>query len=295
MKSCARLSLAAIVTLACFIAGCKSQYDILLSSGDVDAKYDAAWDYFNKGKYRKSAALFESLSLLTSGTERDDTVRYYWALSNYRYEDFTAAEANFSSYIELYPRSTFSSEARFLKLDCMYRSTLRYELDQAPTHMAIVAISEYIMEYPESGRVEICKQMLEDLNKRLDTKDFEAARLYYKMEDYIAAKTSFKNILKEKADNIYREQILYYIAKSSYRYAYMSVPEKQRERYMDFVDEYFNFVGELPDSKYRKDLDALYSRCQRTLGGNADLAAERLGARDDRRDEKQMDREVRKR
>ena len=37
------------------VASCRSQYDALLSSNDVDAKYAAAFDYFNQGKYQKAA------------------------------------------------------------------------------------------------------------------------------------------------------------------------------------------------------------------------------------------------
>lgn len=284
---------AAVLVIAA--AGCKSQYELLLSGNDAEAKYTAAWDFFNTKKYRKAAAMFESLSLLTSGTARDDTVRYYWALSNYNYADYVTAEANFNSYLEMYPHSTFSSEARFLKLDCMYRSTYRYELDQNPTRMAIMAISEYMNEYPRSERIMVCRQMLDDLNCRLDTKEFESARLYYKMEDYIAAKTSFKNILKDNADNLYREEILYYIAKCAYKYASLSVPSKQRERYMEFADEYLNFISELPDSKYRKDLDVLYARCQKALGGNVDSRAERIEAKEDKKDERRMDKELKNR
>ena len=272
------------------VFSCKTQYEMLLSSSDEDAKYEAAWQLYNDGKYRKAAAMFESLSLLTSGTARDDTVRYYWALSNYKYEDYVTAEANFTSYLDSYPRSEFSSEARFLKLDCMYRSTYRYELDQNPTRMAIMSISEYINEYPRSDRITTCRQMLDDLNCRLDTKEFEAARLYYKMEDYIAARTSFKNILKDNADNLYREQILYYIAKSAYKYAYLSVPAKQKERYMEFEDEYLNFIGELPDSRYRKDLDVLYDRCQKFLHGNvaSDKKSLKKAEKDDRKTEREL-------
>ena len=47
---------------------------------------------------------------------------------------------------------------------------------------------------------------------------------------------------------------------SSYKYAAMSVPEKQRERYLLFVDDYLNFIGEYEESKYRKELDALYNK-----------------------------------
>ena len=64
------------------IASCKSEYEALLNSNDVDAKFAAAFDYFNQKKYAKAAQLFESMSVLTSGTERDDTVQYYWGLSN---------------------------------------------------------------------------------------------------------------------------------------------------------------------------------------------------------------------
>lgn len=255
-----------ILALAAFSSSCKSQYEALLNSNDSDAKYEAAFSYYNDNKFSKAAALFESLSVLTNGTERDDTVQYYWGLSNYRAKDYYTAETNFAKFIESYPRSTFASEARFLRLDCLYRSTLRYELDPTPTNVALLAIQEYTMEYPGSTHMAQCRMMMEDLNQRLDTKAYEAARLYYKMEDYIASRVAFKNILKDDADNMYREEILYYIAMSSYKYAHLSVPSKQKERYLAFVDDYFNFIGEMPDSPYKKELDVMYQRSQRALG-----------------------------
>ena len=253
------VALMAIVTSV----SCKSQYELLLNSSDSDAKYAAAFQYFNEGKYSKSAALFESLSVLTNGTERDDTVRYYWGLSNYKFKDYYTAETNFEKFIENYPRSPFSSDARYLRIDCLYRQTLRYELDPAPTYKAMNAISEYVLEYPENNHMKECKDMLEELNGRLDKKAYEAAKLYYKMEDYLASRIAFRNVLKDDSDNIYREEILYYIAMSSYKYALLSVPSKQRERYLTFVDDYLNFIGELPDSHYRKELDALYRKVQK--------------------------------
>ena len=236
MNSFRKVVWGAVALLAA--VSCKSQYDTLLSSNDVDAKYKAAFQYFDKGKYQKAASLFESMSVLTDGTEKDDTVQYYWGLSNYKFKDYITAEANFSRFVSNFPRSPF----------------------------AINAIAEYRKDYGNDSHKEECDAMLKDLNRRLDRKAYEAAKLYYNMEDYKAARVAFRNTLKDNADNIYREDILYYIAKSSYKYAQLSVASKQKERYMTFIDDYLNFIGEIQESPYTKELKTLYARAQRALG-----------------------------
>lgn len=286
------LIIAAVLIAA--TVSCKSQYEMLLNSNDADLKYEAAFDYFNEGKYSKAGSLFESLSVLTNGTERDDTVRYYWGLSNYKFKDYYTAETNFTNFLEIYPRSPFASEARYLRLDCLYRSTLRYELDQTPTYKAITEISEYIIEFPRTPHLEACRDMLKDLNERLDKKAYEAARLYYKMEDYKASRVAFRNVLKDDSENIYREEILYYIAMSSYNYAHLSVPEKQKERYLTFVDDYLNFVGEIPQSHYRKELDNVYRKAQKALGKDVTVENEDMTEKDFAKERRKIVKEEKK-
>ena len=285
------------VVLASLIAlmSCKSEYEMLLNSNDADAKFEAAFRYFNDGKFSRAASLFESLSVLTNGTERDDTVRYYWGLSNYKFKDYYTAETNFEQFLSSYPRSPFASDATYLRLDCLYRQTLRYELDQTPTYKAINEISAYILEYPTNTHMQECRDMLIELNERLDKKAFENAKLYYKMEDYLASRVAFKNVLKDDADNIYREDILYYIAMSSYKYAHESVPAKQKERYLSFVDDYLNFVGEIPESHYRKELDVVYSRAQKALGRHGVVAeGDDMSEKDFAKERRRLLREARK-
>ena len=104
---------AATLTGVLVFFSCKSQYEVLLASNDVDAKYNAAMEYFQNKKYQKAAQLFESLAVLTSGTARDDTVQYYWGLSNYRFKDYYTAESNFARFVENFPRSPFAPDAQF--------------------------------------------------------------------------------------------------------------------------------------------------------------------------------------
>lgn len=261
-----KIKISALILLFIATVSCKSQYEALLNSNDFDQKYKVAFKYFNEGKYQKAAGLFESLESLSSNSSRSDTVLYYLGLSNYRYKDYPTAETRFTKFINTYQNSPFLESANFLRIDCLYRFSLNYELDQSATNTAINAIHDYVKDFPESEHGAECNVMLADLNKRLDKKAYESAKLYYKMEDYLASRVALRNVLRNNSENIYREDILYYIAMSSYKYAFLSVKEKQKERYLTFLDDYLNFVGENPDSPYKRELDALAARAQKAIG-----------------------------
>ena len=252
----------AIATVTVSFASCKTQYDILYNSTDAQVKYDGALKYFEQEKYQKAASLFEDLQLPSQGTPQEDTIRYYLGVSNYRLADYQLAEANFDSFISIFGRSPFTEEAKYLRLECLYHSTFRYSLDQLPTYKALGSIDIFIREYPESQHLERIIAMKSDLSERLDRKSYESAKLYYTIEDYIAAIAALKNSLRENSDNQYREDILYYTVMSRYKYANASIPSRQRERFVNMIDEYYNVISEYPESLYRPELDRLFQRAQ---------------------------------
>ncbi len=259
-----RLLIAAVAALA-LLSSCKSQYEAVMYGTDVQAKYKMAFELFEAKKYAKAAEAFESLTMAMRGTAQDDTVQFYWGLSNYRYGDYVTAESNLEQFVSTFPLSPFTEEARYLRLDCLYRGTYRYELDQTPTRKALAEMSVFQIENPESRYHDSVAKMMDDLYDRLELKAYKSAYLYYHMEDYLAAHYALKNVLKENADNRYREEVLYYTAMAAYKYALNSVASKQRERYLVFVDDYFNIVSEFPESKYVKELEGLYNKVQKYL------------------------------
>ncbi len=258
--------IAAIIFLTAILStSCKSQFDALLQSNDVDELYSGAFHYFNNGRYSRAADLFDKLVLATRGTSRDDTVQFYLGLSNYRFGDLLIAEANFDQFISVFPRSPFTEEAKYLRIECLYGSTYRYELDQTPTYKAMSAINIFLYEYPDTKYLVRMRDMLVDLQERLDRKSFESAKLYYTIEDYKAAAYALKTVLKDNSENQYREDILYYIVAANYQYAINSVRSRQRERFLALVDEYYNFISEYPDSDYRQEVDMMFDRAQSFL------------------------------
>ena len=107
-----RILLAALSVIS--LCSCKSQFELLLNSNDVDAKYKAAFEYFDNKKFSKAASLFESLSMLTDGTEKDDTVKYYWGLSNYKGKDYYTRPVDpFSSCHLSFPASGSFQKSQF--------------------------------------------------------------------------------------------------------------------------------------------------------------------------------------
>ena len=269
------IKISIIVAVISIVTSCASYYETILKSTDVDLKYEAAFDYYNKGKFRKSAEIFESLILLMQGMPQEDTVQYYTALSNYKMRDYVTAESNFDKFITVFPRSPFTEDARFLRIKCLYEGTYRYELDQTPTRKAMTVIGEFMYDNPTSKYYQECQAMLDEFNERLDKKSFESAKLYYTIEDYQAAHYALKNVLKDNADNIYREDVLYFTAMASYKYALNSIPEKQKERYLAFIDDYYNFVGEYPESSKRKELDGYYAKAQAYTDKGEDKSEEK--------------------
>ncbi|MBQ9583391.1 MAG: outer membrane protein assembly factor BamD [Bacteroidales bacterium] len=254
-----------MVTAAVALASCSSKFEKLLSGYNYGEKYRAALQYYEEGKYSKAAQLFENIAVNAQGAPQEDTVRFYWGMSNYNMKDYITAQSNFNEFMLSFPSSPFAKDAEFYMIDCMYRQTYRWELDQRPTELALAYINKYIIENPKSDKAKFCRIMRDDLEERLDRKAYEAAKLYYHTEYYLSAHYALKNVLKEDADNQYREEILYYTAMAAYKYALNSVEEKQRERYMTFVDDYFNFVSEYPQSKYKAELDGIYKKVNKII------------------------------
>ena len=252
-----------LLFLSLIFARCVGQYETLLNSPDADMKYVKAMEYYNAKKYNRSKELFDRVKFVYLGTERDDSVQYYLGLSHYYGGEFLEAEAAFDQFTQVFPRSPFTEKARFLRIDCLYDLTFRWELDQLPTHKTISVINEFLYDYPTSTYSDGCRVMLDELQGRLERKSYEGAKLYYKIEDYRAASYALKNVLRENPDNRYREEIMYYIVAANYKYASNSVVFRQRERFLDVIDEYYNFISEYPESKYGNELNSMFRRAQR--------------------------------
>lgn len=213
-------------------------------------------EYYEAGEFVRSGTLFQELINIYRGTSRSDEIYYHYAMSMLGQKDYLMAAQYFRSLIREYPTSKHVEESQFMVGYCSYLMSPKVRLDQETTLNAIDALQLYINLYPFSEKVDEAHRLIDELRDKLVEKSFLSARLYYDFENYKAAVVALENSLKEYPDTRFREELMYMLLKSKYLLAVNSVEEKKEERLSNALDEYFAFVDEFPESKYRRKPNA---------------------------------------
>jgi outer membrane protein assembly factor BamD len=233
------------------------KFSKLLKSTNLAEKSAAAEEYYLKGDYYHAQQLFDELITYYRGTASGEKIYYYYAYSYYGMKDFTTAAYYFKSFAATYPNSKYAREALFLSAYCTYLDSPDYTLDQTNTLDAIKQLQLFVNIYPKSDSVVLCNELIDDLRYKLETKEFEISKLYYKLENYQAAVVSFKNTIKDYPNTKFKEDCLYYIMKSNYYYAFYSIESKKYSRYLSTVDAYETLIVEFPQTKYLKEAESV--------------------------------------
>jgi outer membrane protein assembly factor BamD len=248
-----------VIILFAFVLSSCTGYEKLLKSNDYKLKYDKAVEYYEDGDYVRASRLFDQIVSIYRGTTKADTVYYYQAYSYYHQRDYILGGHYFYNLAENYPGSVYSEEADFMTGYCFYKQSPRPSLDQDNTIKAITAFQIFIISYPASRRVEEAHKFILELQDKLVEKSYMSARLYYDLGDYKASIIALRNSLNEYPETKHREELMYLILKSNFLLASNSILSRQKERFQNTVDEYYSFISEFPESKYRREADRLYT------------------------------------
>ena len=248
-----------ILFLSVLLASC-SEYEKILKSDDYQLKYDAAMEYYENEDYIRAATLIEQILPVYRGTTRADDLSFALAKSYYHRRDYIMAAHHFDSFVRDYPNSEHAEEATYMRAYCNYLLSPRPSLDQGTTRRAIDQFTLFISRYPGSERAEQARNLIDEMRAKLLEQSFQAARLYYDMDDFAAAVIALKNSLNDFPETRHREEIMFLILKSSFNLADRSIPERQLERFQSTLDEYYAFIEEFPDSRYISEARIFFNR-----------------------------------
>lgn len=249
------------------LASC-SRYQKVLKSTDAEAKFSAAVAYFEKKDYFRAVNLFEELISVYRGQGRAEKVYYYYAYCNYYLEDYQLAAYHFENFVNTFPRSEYTEECAFLHAYCFYKDSPDFSLDQESTIKAIAKMQIFVNRYPYSSRVSECNALIDKLRYKLEEKSFSLSRLYYNTGDYKAAVTSFKNLLNDFPATSFKEEAMFYVAKSYYLYAQNSIESRKIERFSATVDAGNEFLNQFPESKSAREVREIIESSKNLINKN---------------------------
>lgn len=253
-----------LVLILLVFAGC-GKHQKLIKSTDNEAKYAAAIDYYEKKDYYRALQLFQPLVNFYQGTEKAETMQFYYAYCHYHQKDYVLASYYFKRFATNYPRSKNAEEALFMNAYCYFLDSPVSSLDQTNTYTALRELQLFIDLYPRSERAAEATSLIEKLREKLQRKDLDIANLYLKMRQYESAIKAYQNILKEYPGTNFKEDVLFSILKSYYYFAENSISLKQNERYQSALDAYNELIFSFPESKYRKEANSMQKDIQANL------------------------------
>ena len=237
----------------------------VINTSDNDLIFNRGLVYYNAGKWSKAILLFEYCEPYLKGFPQEDSVAYYRAHSYFKNYDYHTSATLFDEFRRNYGRSVFIENAEALYAISLYEMCPSPDRDQSTTSAAIVAIAEFIAHYPQSDKLDYFREMTKELTWRMEERTYLNAFTYYKIMRYDSAIIAFRNALKKYPESHRREDIMYYITLSAYKFADNSIASKQSDRFITALDAYYSFVMEYPESKYRKELDGLAETAKRYI------------------------------
>nr|WP_321451162.1 outer membrane protein assembly factor BamD [uncultured Carboxylicivirga sp.] len=266
-----RLSLLVILTVSLFLGSC-SKYQKLLKSQDYELWYTEAMSYYEKEDYTRASTLLSQLINIYRGTDKAEELNYVYANCLYGLGQDSPAGHYYREFVKNFPASDKAEECQYLSAITYYNMSPKPRLDQTPTQQAIQEFQLFINMYPNSPRVAEATRLMDELRDKLVYKSYLNAKLYYDLGDYqgnnyLSAVIAAQNSLKEFPDTKYREELSFLILESKYIQAVKSIEEKKEERIRETIDEYYSFVNEFPEGKYKKRADKILDDSEGMLKG----------------------------
>lgn len=253
------------------LTSCKSEFEKIRASGDVNSIYTKAMGYYEAEEYQKAQTLFELIIGNYRGRQEAEDISFKYAYTYYHLEQYILAAYYFRNFVNTYGTSELREEADFMAAYSSYRMSPTFRLDQTETLKAIDGFQLFVNTYPNSDRVPQCNRLIDEMRLKLELKALESAKLYYDLREYQAAIQAFENVLKDFPDTDNAEQIRYLIVKSDFLLARNSFVEKQEERFQETLKRANLFLTRYDRSLYRNEVENYIKQSEERLKELADV------------------------
>lgn len=232
-----------------------SKFSKIQKSKDVDYKLSKANEYYEKKQYSNASIIYEELFPALKGTEKFEELYYKYAYCFFYEKEYEHASSLFKGYLDFFPNNAKAEEVDFMHAYCFYKQSPKIELEQVNTVKALNMMQTFINTHPGSPKIKDANAVIDEGRAKLELKEARAAQLYYNLGQFRSSGLAFNILLNNYPESIKADTYKYMVVKSYYKFAKLSIVEKQIERFEKVTIEYSDFADRFPDSKLLKDAE----------------------------------------
>jgi outer membrane protein assembly factor BamD len=140
-----------------------------------------------------------------------------------------------------------------------------YTLDQDDTLTGIDKLQVFINRFPNSEYLTEALELMDQLQNKIEKKEFEISKQYYTIRDYSSAIKSLDNFIADNPGTIYREEALYFRWLSQYEIAINSIESRINDRITELERSLENFLRYYPDTIFIDDLSEKINNAKQLL------------------------------
>jgi outer membrane protein assembly factor BamD len=247
--------LSIIIFVVAVLPACNRQFNKVVKSKDYEYKLKMADKYFEEKKYSNAQQLYEELYPVFKGTDKFEELYYKDAFCFYYMKNYRDAENFFKGFLEVFPNSSKAEEVDFMHSLCFYKQSPKLELDQSNTAKSIGVMQTFINTHPASPRIKEATEIIDKCRNKLEEKELRGAELYYKIGQYRAAAISYNDLLNSYSESTHGAVYKLQSIKAYYKFAKLSIVDKQQERFEKVITEYQDFIDRFPESKLLKEAE----------------------------------------
>ncbi len=251
-----------ILTVITGISAC-SDFNKVMKSDNNEFKKKRALEYYESGEYTNAAAVLEDIIPYFKLTADGEKLYYYYCMSNYYIGDYYLASYYLRRFINQYPSSIHAEECQFLSAICSVNNSPEYTLDQTETLNALDQLQIFVDMHPNSSLIDSCNRIMDELNLKIQKKQFFSAKQYHHTENYKAAVVALDIHLADYPKSAFKEETMYLSVLSHYELAINSIESKKMDRLNETLKSYRKFVATFPDSAYIKELETVEKKVKR--------------------------------
>ena len=120
------------------------------------------------------------------------------------------------------------------------------------------AMQNFINKHPYSEYSSGANQIISELQIKLETKNFENAKQYYKTRNYKSAIIALKNFERDFPDSSFNEEGFFLRILSQYIISENSFESLQEERFKEVIKLYIEFIDKYPQSPFIIEAEKMY-------------------------------------